>query len=265
MKRSKLGKMLINLIPNKQVRRQKRRQWKNYGIPLHEYATNSSLSMHPFVIWVLEWTDITVKNVFEIGANYCQDAAGLQYMFKLPDCDVYAFEAHPDIVAEARKLYSFNIIHTAVSNNPGTVEFNCVPLDTGDPGTSSMRSCSAYHYEKKVQVQAIRMDDFLKERNIKEIDFLKVDVEGCSYEVLEGFGSRLTDVKIIHVEHEHEPAWDGQKLFEDIENLLKDNDFIMVYFQRYNTQSDSFWVQSRYVRKNNFIQYLNKPDCKKAN
>jgi len=228
------------------------RQWQEsrvFGIRRHKYAVNNPATLRPFVKWIRKWTDMPVNNVFEIGANYCQDAAGLQYMFQLPDSNVWAFEAHPDIVGEARKLYSFNIIHTAVSNKTGIINFNCVPLSKGDSGTSSIRESGIYQYEKRVQVNCIRMEDFLKETDIKEVDFLKVDVEGCSYEVLEGFGTRLVDVKAIHVEHEHEPVWEGQKLFSDIECLLKANGFVMVWFQRYNSQSDYFWVQGRYIKR----------------
>jgi len=238
-----------NPIPIKKIW-QKWREYKNYGIPRHKFASNSPFSLRPQVEWLKWWADIQVNNVFEIGANYCQDAAILQYMFKLSDADVWAFEAHPDIVAEAQKLYSFNIINTAVSNRVGIIEFNCAPLGMGSSsGTSSLRESDLWNYEKKIQVDAIRMDDFLTAKNIKEIGFLKIDVEGCSYEVLEGFGTRLRDVKAIHVEHEHKPVWEGQKLFEDIEKLLKENGFIMVYFQRYNFQSDSFWVQNSCIKE----------------
>jgi len=231
--------------------RQRLRDYGVYLLPKHKYAVGSPIDLRPFVKWIRKWTDISVNNIFEIGANYCQDAACLQWMFKLPDNAVWAFEAHPDIVTEAKKLYRFNIIHTAVSNIVGMLEFNCVPLNKGNSGSSSIRKSDIYIYEKKVQVVAIRMDDFLAENNIQEVGFLKIDVEGCSYEVLEGFGNRLSDVKAIHVEHEHEPVWEGQKLFCDVESLLLANGFVMVYFQRYNSQSDSFWVQGRYVRKKN--------------
>jgi len=231
-----------------------KRKWLNlrehlmFLLPKHKFAHNKPDTLRPFVKWLRRYTDLPVNNIFEIGANYCQDAAGLQYMFQLPDSSVWAFEAHPDIVAEARKLYKFNIIHTAVSNKHGIVEFNCVPLTKKNSGTSSILESSILTYDKKIQAECIRMDDFLREKGIKEIDFLKIDVEGSSYEVLEGFGNRLADVKAIHVEHEHEPVWNGQKLFEDIEILLKEYGFVMVWFQRYNSQSDSFWVQKRYIK-----------------
>jgi len=249
MKDTKINRFLINLIPVKKIRKQMRSELHYYlnGIRVHKNTQKNPLNLKPFADWIKKWTDMKVSNVFEIGANYCYDAAGLQHLFQIPDSNVWAFEAHPDLVDEAKKLYRFNIIHTAVSNRACIVEFKFDPMTFGHGGTSSIRDCNIYHYERTVQVSAIRMDDFLNSNNIQSVDFLKLDVEGCSYEVLEGFGSRLVDVKAIHVEHEHEPIWEGEKLFTDVECLLCENGFTMVYFQRYSFQSDSFWVQSKYI------------------
>jgi hypothetical protein len=96
------------------------------------------------------------------------------------------------------------------------------------------------------------MDNFMKENGIEKIDFLKLDVEGCSYEVLEGFGNRLADVNCIQVEAEHGRAnfptnW---VLYEKVEEILKANNFELVEFHRGNgmKQSDSFWVQKSCVK-----------------
>ena len=96
------------------------------------------------------------------------------------------------------------------------------------------------------------MDTFMEQNNIEKIDFLKIDVEGCSYEVLEGFGRRLIDVNCIQVEAEHGtdnfPAdW---ILFDKIEELLKSNNFELVDFNRCvgMKQSDSLWIQKSCIK-----------------
>ena len=87
----------------------------------------------------------------------------------------------------------------------------------------------------------------MEKHNIQKFDFIKLDVEGCSYEVLEGFGTRLKDVKAIHLEAEDDVVWEGQKLFSDIQKLLTANNFEMMYFKKFWKQSDSIWIQKEYI------------------
>jgi hypothetical protein len=98
-------------------------------------------------------------------------------------------------------------------------------------------------------VRSVRMDAFMKKHGLGEIDILKLDVEGCNYEVLEGFGKRLGNVKVLHVEAEHESVWAGQKLYGDIERILRANRFELALFERHFSQSDSLWVQRKYFKR----------------
>ncbi|MDR2338178.1 MAG: FkbM family methyltransferase [Deltaproteobacteria bacterium] len=205
--------------------------------------------MRQFADWVKCWTDIKVKIIFEIGANYAQDAAGLAYFFKAKPEDVYAFEAHPQIAAAAEKLYNFRIYNLAVFNEEKELTFNSVQPDkTNNSGNSSLRYGLVSEGFVPIKVQAIRMDNFMRKNNIAEIDFLKLDIEGCNWEALSSFGNRLRDVKIIHVESEHEELWQGQKLWSDIKSILQKNGFELVFFQRYFAQSDSMWIQKKFLK-----------------
>ena len=55
--------------------------------------------------------------------------------------------------------------------------------------------------EECVPALVIRGDTYMKENNIDEIDFLKIDVECMESYVFRGFGQRLSDVKIIQFEY----------------------------------------------------------------
>jgi len=94
------------------------------------------------------------------------------------------------------------------------------------------------------------MDSFIDEQNIAELDFVKIDVEGVNYEVLEGFGERLALVKAIQVEGELKACWEGQHLFADIDALLRKHDFMMAHYTLSweSIQCDSLWVQRRYLK-----------------
>jgi hypothetical protein len=94
------------------------------------------------------------------------------------------------------------------------------------------------------------MQQIIDEGYFTEIDMLKIDVEGNTYEVLEGFGYHLDKVKSIHLEAEHTPVWKGQKLYADIEKYLIDRDFIPVELKIGFPQSDSVWINKNYYNPN---------------
>ena len=203
--------------------------------------------------WIKKYSNsLTVKNIFEIGANFAQDADFLSQEFNISPKNVYVFEAHPDLYKAITKLHQFNAYNYAVYNENKEINFNILPINVQNTGLSSILNLTKYD-TNSVKVKAVRMDTFMQEHDISNIDFLKLDVEGCNFEVLEGFGDRLSDIKCIHLEAEHALYIDYKEknyLYTDIERLLKKNGFELVFFQRYTLQSDSFWVQKQFVRDN---------------
>ena len=94
------------------------------------------------------------------------------------------------------------------------------------------------------------MEDFIKQHKIESIDVCKIDVEGCSYEVLSGFGEKLNIVKSIHIEGELVELYENQKLFDDFKILLSDNGFTMVDYCDFDnaTQCDSVWIKNEFLK-----------------
>lgn len=223
---------------------------ENMPFKQHPRRASDGNSMKFYADWVLKYTTLKPKNIFEIGANYAQDAEGLRYYFSLKEEDVWVFEAHPEICREISNLYNFHVFNNAVFNEEKNIEFNAVDISAeSNTGISSLynRVDNAKVLFKKVNIAAIRMDNFMSQNNITSVDFLKLDVEGCNWEVLDGFGSRLKDVGAIHIEAEHKEVWDKEKLFLDIRTKLEESGFEMADFKRYGTQSDSLWVQKKYL------------------
>jgi FkbM family methyltransferase len=197
-----------------------------------------------YIDCVKKETNIAVKNIFEIGANFAQDADYLMEQFGLKPNDVYVFEAHPEIYEAIKKIHKFNAYNNAVYNEEKEIEFNIHPLDHKDTGWSSIFGNDG----KKIKIGAIRMDNFMIKNNIESIDFLKIDVERATFHVLEGFGQKLADVKCIQLEAEHN-KW-AVIPYEKIEEILLKQGFELIYFTRNNLmrQSDSFWVKKEYVK-----------------
>lgn len=190
------------------------------------------------------------KNVFEIGANYGQDSVYLKNCFGLKDKDIFIFEPHPYLFKKLKKLYNFNCYNFAVSNQNKKVKLHAIDL-TKNNGMSSLRfhKVNDKKIYKDILVQSIRMDRFIINNNIKSIDFLKIDVEGLTFEVLLGFGSFLHIVKSIQLETEFLPMWQGQKTYERVFKLLEVSKFQLIDYrlQEDGVQSDSFWIRKDLV------------------
>jgi FkbM family methyltransferase len=200
--------------------------------------------MQPYIDYVKNDTNIKVKNIFEIGANFAQDADYLMEQFDLAPNDIYVFEAHPEIYEAIKKIHNFNAFNKAVYNEEGEIEFTIFPLNHINTGWSSI-----FHGDgvgEKIKIGAIRMDAFMKEHNIEKIYFLKIDVEGGTYHVLDGFGERIKDINCVQLEAEHTGSG---ILYEKISKLLLKNDFELIHFYRNNhmVQSDSFWIKKEYI------------------
>ena len=166
--------------------------------------------------------------------------------------NVYVFEPR-QIISEVRRYYKINAFGYAVSNKNGSAVFHAINLSKfSNSGISSLLRHN-YVDEKfyfNVTVELLRMDTFMYKHKIDYIDFVKIDVEGCTYEVLEGFGERLKDVKCIQLEAEHVKVFERQRLFDEVSSLLCKNNFMMVCFELIDSkQSDSLWIKKEYLKE----------------
>jgi len=231
-------------------------KYKGYN-PVH-----SCNDLLPFVDWIKTYTNIDVQTIMEIGANFCQDSDFLSIQFGVKPENVWCFEAHPEIFAATKKIHpKFNIFNNAVFNEEKDMVFNMYPIECTNSGVSSLlhltkkslKVSGVDNFETKpYNIHSIRMDNFMNEHHIQSVDFLKLDAEGVNYEVLQGFGSRIKDIKVIHTESEicDNLAYDGQKEnFSKIKELLESNGFEMVYYKKYYSQADSVWVKKDTLKK----------------
>lgn len=76
-------------------------------------------------------------------------------------------------------------------------------------------------YKKSInnvrKVPVTRMDKYLSEKKIDKVDLVKIDTQGHEPEVLEGFGERLKDVRVVLTELMFYDYYDRSLSFSDIE------------------------------------------------
>ena len=121
------------------------------------------------------------QTVVDIGANvgiYTLMAAKLVGKNGM----VYAFEPDPDnfkLLEKNVKLNGFTnvrLVNAAVADKTGTLAF---AQDRANPGESHIGN-------GKLQVQAVRLADWLKKEKVEKINVIKMDIEGAEVSALTG-------------------------------------------------------------------------------
>ena len=60
------------------------------------------------------------------------------------------------------------------------------------------------YFDKTYEVSIDTLDNYINEKRILKIDFLKIDTEGYEYEVLNGLKNNFNKVKMIFLEHHYD-------------------------------------------------------------
>ncbi len=92
---------------------------------------------------------------------------------------------------------------------------------------------SIFSNKKKYLVKLITLDSFIKEKNIKKIDFIKIDVEGAEYQVLKGAKKTIKKFKpIIQLEYNDLTKKLGKKNISFFINFAKKNKYRIFYLTK---------------------------------
>ena len=88
-----------------------------------------------------------------------------------------------------------------------------------------------FKVDKVIQVETNTLGSFAKEKKLAFIDYLKIDVEGSEYEVLESAGDLLKNVGVIKVEICFITFRKNQKLFSEVDLLLRKFGFDLLRYE----------------------------------
>ena len=141
---------------------------------------------------------------FDVGANVGDFSIALAKIVPAKD-RIFAFEPHPEVFKKLReRVSSFK---------------NITPINQGLDDKSITRALtdSAITAKNMIDIEVfkarygvipptvdcsfIRGDEFMADKGIEKIDFLKLDIEGAEGRALKGFGDRLNQIEAIQFEY----------------------------------------------------------------
>lgn len=165
--------------------------------------------------------------IMDVGSRDGSDA--LRFKTFVPDAKVIAIEANPDLhaaMAENASLSEADIesLNCAVSNSEGEATFS---IYNQKKGTGSLRKRSNRDDLKSVTVQTRRLDNIVAPGSYRRIA-LWIDIEGNSYEAIEGADRILDSVIVAHAEVESTEMFEEQVTEKKFRQLMRNRGFIEV-------------------------------------
>lgn len=92
---------------------------------------------------------------------------------------------------------------------------------SGDESFTSRSITMPRSSQKQNKLYVERGDEYVRSKNIPEIDLLKIDVEGLDFEVIRGFGDEIKKCRIVQFEYGGTWLDAGEKLVDAVAYLEK--------------------------------------------
>ena len=179
--------------------------------------------------------------IYDIGSRDCMQS--IEFYNAFPKARIYAFECNPNTLNICRnniQAYSdrITLVEGAVCDYNGEITFYPINKDKtittwhdGNPGASSLFMATGnYPHEKYIQdeikVNCHRLDTLIQ-NNMPPADLIWMDLQGAELLALKGLGENIKNVKLIYTEVSHQEMYSGQVLFNELNDFLLNNDFIL--------------------------------------
>lgn len=191
--------------------------------------------------------------VFDVGANLGQFVTSLM---SVQTCMTYCFEPVPEPrkAIEALAALHPNIIPVdlAISDRTGSAQFHVMAAHDGSSMLEPVAGQTSQWLTPKetIEVESMRLDDFMTSRGIDKVDLLKSDAQGFDAHVIESAGAYLTPdhIQAILVEVNFHSFYEGQDSFQRILEICTEHDYFLAgMFRHYNHSNWLWWADALFL------------------
>lgn len=193
--------------------------------------------LEPLVTNFRKFFGDTAKIIFDVGTR---DGKDLEYISNGLSGDnkrLIAFDANPEAAEKTKQNFDYmEVYQTAVSDFNGTDTFMKITHEREDyEGCSTLFSERIANQKdleghiEEIPVAVLTMDTILYILNLTDgiIDIVKVDIEGYTWQLLQGFNNNLHNVKLFHLETEKSQTHSNHKNNVEIQKFMEDNGFYL--------------------------------------
>ncbi len=200
-----------------------------------------------------------VKIVFDIGAHEGNLTTAMNKEFT--HALIYAFEPFPssyeklsDLANNSNNINSFPF---ALSSCTGSSDFFVNKFSETNSLLPSKKVGSVIDdltsRVDKISIQTLTLNEFCVKHNIEYIDLMKLDTQGSELEVLKGSNKLLEAqaISAIYCEVEFMEMYEGQALFDEIFNYLKQHKYVLYNFYNMNFLENGqlAWADAFFISK----------------
>ncbi len=150
--------------------------------------------------------------VFDVGAHIGDYTAYVMSLGR--DVEVHCFEPVPSTYKKLRQRFTHHhqrthvyLNHVGLSDIPGTAMMKIYGKYAGSNSLYDRHSALATHPSfasfRETEVQLTTLDAYLAETTVKQVDMLKIDVEGHEQGVLHGASTCLSSGRVHCVQFEY--------------------------------------------------------------
>ena len=227
---------------------------------------NNYDAIHKFIVNKI--LELEGPIIFDVGANDGESIKRFRKIF--PNLKIYSFEPDDKIFERLKTKYSniknIYLNNFGLSNKDATQKFysysydkmsSLIPLEVDSKLYKSRKIAknSDKDFETEKMVQLHKLDSFANEKNIPRINVLKIDVQGCEPEVIEGAYDYIKKNKIDIIELEIILGFGYSKSisFYDVEKYLSKSGYRLIAINHDSNVISFSNYQVDLIYVNNFI------------
>jgi len=170
-----------------------------------------------------------INNIFDVGCRSDSE-------FTLFEGEVHYFDPMDEFIQNLSKQINKNKLSHFNNFGLGNENKELYYYPRYQSFYDRINSCKISDDSNKILLKIKKAKDYISEKNIESIDFLKIDTEGYELSVLQGFEEKLETVKIIQFEYGGTFLDNKLKLIDVINYLEKKGFYKFSYLTNYGTE-----------------------------